>query len=100
MDEFNMYSEFITDNTFATLPYFNIKETGDDAYVEWNVGNRLDRLAYTYYNNAAFGKYILLANPQYLSEGDIEVGNIVRIPMPKQYLLDTIRSKVQMSKRF
>jgi hypothetical protein len=100
MDEFNMYSEFITDNTFATLPYFNIRETGDDAYVEWSIGNRLDRLAYTYYNNAAFGKYILLANPQYLSEGDIEVGNIVRIPMPKQYLLDSIRSNVQMNKKF
>lgn len=100
MDEFNMYSDFITDNTFATLPFFNIKETSNDVYVEWNIGNRLDKLAYTYYNNAAFGKYLLLANPQYLSEGDIEVGNIVRIPMPKQYLLDSIRSKVQMSKRF
>ena len=95
-----MYSEFITDNTFATLPYFNIKETSDDVYVEWSIGNRLDRLAYTYYNNAAFGKYLLLANPQYLSEGDIEVGNIIRIPMPKQYLLDTIRSQIQMDKKF
>ena len=95
-----MYAEFITDNEFATLPYFKIKETSDDVYVEWNFGNRLDRLAYTYYNNAAFGKYILLANPQYLSEGDIDVGNIVRIPMPKQYLLDTIRTKIQMSKKF
>jgi hypothetical protein len=100
MDEFNIYSEFITDNTFATLPYFKINESADDVYIEWNVGNRLDRLAYTYYNNAAFGKFILLANPQFLSEGDIEVGNIIRVPMPKQYLLNAIRDKIELSKRF
>lgn len=100
MDEFNIYADFVTDNTFATLPYFKIKETSDDVYVEWNVGNRLDRLAYTYYNNAAFGKFILLANPQYTSEGDIEVGNIIRIPMPKQYLINTIRDRIELSKRF
>jgi hypothetical protein len=100
MDEFNIYADFVTDNTFSTLPYFKIKETSDDNYVQWTLGDRLDRLAYKYYNNAAFGKFILLANPQYLSEGDIEVDNVIRIPMPKQYLLNTIRDKIQTSKRF
>jgi len=100
MDEFNIYADFITDNTFETLPFFKIKETPNDAYIEWNVGNRLDAIAYTYYNNAAFGKFILLANPEYISEGDIEVGNIIRIPMPKQYLLNAIREKIETSNRF
>lgn len=100
MDEFNMYADFITDDKFSTLPFLKINESPDDAYIEWNLGNRLDRLAYTYYNNAAFGKFILLANPQYITEGDIEVGNILRIPMPKQHLINTIRDRIQLSERF
>lgn len=100
MDEFNMYADFITDEKFLTLPFLKINESPDDVYIEWNLGNRLDRLAYTYYNNAAFGKFILLANPQYITEGDIEVGNILRIPMPKQNLINTIRDRIQLSEKF
>jgi hypothetical protein len=100
MDEFNLYADFITDNKFATLPFIKIPETGNDVYVEWSVGNRLDLLAYNYYNNAALGKLILLANPKYLSEADIEDGNIVRIPMPKEYFLNTIKDGIAASKTF
>ena len=100
MDEFNIYSDFITDNTFAPLPFFKIQESPNDVYVEWNVGNRLDRLAYTYYENAALGKFILLANPTYISEGDIEIGDILRIPLPKENMFNLIRQKVDQSKLF
>ncbi len=62
MDEFNMYEGFIDDNTFATLPFFNIPQGDNDAYVEWSVSSRLDKIAYTYYDNAAIWKLILLAN--------------------------------------
>ena len=80
MDEFNMYSEFITDNTFATLPYFNIKETGDDAYVEWSIGNRLDRLAYTYYNDSSLWWIIASANNIHNAIFAFEDGTVLRIP--------------------
>jgi hypothetical protein len=100
MDEFNIYQGFIDDNTFSTLPFFSIPETSDDAYVEWQIGNRLDRLAYNYYENAALGKFILLANPQYISEGDINVGDILRIPLPKEDMFNYIRQRVNQSKIF
>ena len=100
MDEFNIYEGFIDDNTFSTLPFLTIPENDSDAYVEWNVGNRLDRLAYTYYENAALGKFILLANPTYISEGDIEIGDILRIPLPKENMFNLIRQKVDQSKLF
>lgn len=100
MDEFNMYSNFIDDNNFNTLPFLKIEETPNDSYIEWNVASRLDKLAFTFYNNAAFGKFILLANPEYLSEGDIEVGDVIRIPLPKEYLISAIRNSINQSNRF
>lgn len=100
MDEFNMYEGFIDDNLFSTLPFLKIDESNNDIYVEWTIGHRLDKLAYTYYENAALGKLILLANPTYISEGDINVGDILRIPMPKENVFNSIRDKADKSKVF
>jgi len=100
MDEFNMYEGFIDDNTFATLPFFTLPQTENDAYVEWTVGSRLDKIAYNYYDNAALGKFILLANPQYITEADIEIGDILRVSLPKEDMFDYIRQKVEESKIF
>jgi hypothetical protein len=100
MDEFNIYEGFIDDNTFSTLPFFRIPETTDDAYVEWRIGDRLDRLAYNYYENAALGKFILLANPHYITEGDINVSDILRIPLPKEDMFNYIRQRINQSKIF
>jgi len=100
MDEFNMYSDYIDDNNFATLPFLDIPETQDDIFIQWNVGNRLDTLAYTYYNNAALGKFILLANPSFISEGDINVGDILRIPMTKDVMFNAIRNSIKQNKKF
>ena len=100
MDEFNIYDGFIDDNIFSTLPYFKIDESDTDIYIEWNVGNRLDRLAYTYYQNAALGKFILMANPQYLSEGDLDIGDILRIPMPKENMFAILRNRIELSRKF
>jgi hypothetical protein len=100
MDEFNMYEGFIDDDTFATLPFFNIPETENDAYVEWTVGDRLDKLAYRFYDNPALSKFILLANPQYLAESDIEIGDIIRVPLTKDDMFSFIRQKVEESKLF
>ena len=100
MDEFNMYEGFIDDNTFSTLPFFNIPQTDNDAYVEWTVGSRLDKVAYNYYDNAALWKFILLANPQYLTEADIEIGDIIRVPLQKEDMFGYIRQKAEESKTF
>jgi hypothetical protein len=100
MDEFNMYEGFIDDNIFATLPFFTLPQTENDAYVEWTVGSRLDKIAYNYYDNAALGKFILLANPQYITEADIEIGDILRVSLPKEDMFGYIRQKIEESKIF
>jgi hypothetical protein len=100
MDEFNMYADFITDNSFATVPFLKIPETDSDAYVEWTVGSRLDKIAFIYYNNAALGKFILLANPEYISEADFNVGDIIRIPLPKENMFNFVRSRIAQSELF
>ena len=95
-----MYEGFIGDNTFATLPFFKIPESSSDFYVQWTVGSKLDKIAYDYYDNAALWKFILLANPKYFSEGDIEIDDIIRIPFPKQDMFSYIKQKVEQSKLF
>jgi hypothetical protein len=100
MDEFNMYKDFIDDNTFATLPFFKIPISDTDEYVLWTVGSRLDTISFRYYNNAALGKFILLANPMYLTEADIEIGDILRIPYPKENIFGFIREKIAQYKLF
>ena len=100
MDEFNVYTDYIDDNNFATLPFLKIPETQDDVFIQWTVGSRLDNLAYTYYNNAALGKFILLANPTFISEGDISVGDILRVPMTKEVMFNSIRESIKQNKKF
>ena len=100
MDEFNLYEGYISDNQFEPLPYFKIEESDDDVYIEWTVGSRLDKVAYTYYDNAALWKLILLANPTFLSEGDIEVGDILRLPATKSDLFGAIRDQKELKAKF
>jgi hypothetical protein len=100
MDEFNLYENYITDNQFQPVPFLKINENDDDIYVEWTNGSRLDKIAYTYYDNAALWKLILLANPFFLSEGDIQVGDILRLPATKDELFGEIRNSIDLKKAF
>jgi hypothetical protein len=100
MDEFNIYESYINDNQFQPLPFLKIDENDDDIYIEWTPGSRLDKIAYTYYDNPAIWKLILLANPVFLSEADISVGDVLRLPSTKQGLFSEIRDKIQLKKRF
>lgn len=100
MDEFNLYENYIDDNQYQPLPFFKIDENDDDIYIEWTNGSRLDKIAYSYYNNPALWKLILLANPIFLSEGDIEVGDILRIPATKERLFSEIRNQKTLKNKF
>ena len=95
-----MYENFINDNIFTTLPFFKIPETENDSYVEWTTASRLDKIAYSYYDNAALWKFLLLANPKYLSEADIEIGDVIRVPMTKEDMFNFIRQRVEQSRLF
>lgn len=64
---------------------FNIREKtkyNKELAVYYTVveGDTIDGIAYKYYNNANLYWAILDANPQYLSELDIQVGDVLMIP--------------------
>lgn len=47
---------------------------------EWVEGDTLDGVSYKFYNNTALRWAILDANPQYLTEFDIQNGDKINIP--------------------
>ena len=65
------------------LPFVKIPVNLSDKYETWNTEfSRLDKLSKKYYGNPFYDFLILLANPQYSSEFDIEDGTTIRIPFP------------------
>jgi hypothetical protein len=82
--DYNRYEIFRNgDGTTDQLPFVKIPITPTDKYEEWNSGrSRLDKIAKRYYDNEFFDFLILYANPQFVSEFDIEDGTVIRIPFP------------------
>lgn len=55
-----------------------------DFVYQYKAGDRLDILANEFYGNPQKKWIILLANPKYATELDIEVGDILNIPNPER----------------
>lgn len=82
--DYNRYEIFKNqDGTTDQLPYVPLVRNSSDKYETWKGGfSRLDKVAKRYYGNEFFDFLILWGNPQYLSEFDIEDGDLIRIPFP------------------
>lgn len=52
----------------------------DAHYHTFSAGDTLEGIAYTYYGNESLYWVVLDANPKYMSELDIQVGDILIIP--------------------
>lgn len=71
------------DGTTDQLPFVKLPVNTTDKYEKFKLGfTRFDKLALKYYGNEFFDFLIVYANPQYLSQFDIEDGEIIRIPFP------------------
>ena len=70
--------------------YPSIEETLDDIYVETEYGDRVDVLAYQFYNDASLWWIITTANPGKLRRDSYvcQAGLQIRIPHSKQVALD------------
>jgi hypothetical protein len=95
MAEYNLYRTFINDNEFKPLPFIKIKEEPTDIFIVWSIGDRLDKLAGQYYGNTFNAKLLLLANPKYIAETDIEVGDLFRIPFPYDSLVFRLNTEIE-----
>lgn len=71
------------DGTTDQLPFVKLPVNTTDKYEKFKLGfTRFDKLALKYYGNEFFDFLIVYANPQYLSQFDVEDGEIIRIPFP------------------
>lgn len=72
-----------TNGTVDRMPFVKIPVNPTDKYIYWiNGKSRMDKLSQMYYNNPFYDFLILYANPQYISEFDINDGAVIRIPFP------------------
>jgi hypothetical protein len=97
MEGFDRYSLVRVDNQLEQLPFVVFDEHPSDKYIEFIEGSkktRFDILSQKYYGNPTLGFLILMANPEYMSEHDIPDGKVIRIPFPKDRVIDVYNRKL------
>lgn len=81
-------SRYLSNNPFSPQPTHRISLSSTDILHNLKMGERLDNLAYKYYNDPLLSWIILAANPVYDNEFEIPFGVTIRIPFPLQRVLD------------
>ena len=72
-----------SDSSITSSPFVKIPVNDSDKYENWNTNfSRMDKLSLKYYGNPFYDFLILLANPDIISEFDIEDNTLIRIPFP------------------
>lgn len=76
------------DNEISYIAPISTYMKSDDSDYVYQVkqGDRLDLLAKQFYGNPQKKWLILFANPQYITELDIKVGDIITIPNPERLI--------------
>ena len=76
-------------------PSVKIRVRETDLYMTYTDEEKLESVAHRVYNDPHYWWIILLANPEYVTEYDIEPGEIIRIPMPLNSAINEIRSQTK-----
>lgn len=81
--DYNRYAILTNaDGTTDLMPFVVLPTNPSDKFEVWNTEySRLDKLSQKYYGNPFYDFLILYANG-YVSEFDINDGNLIRIPFP------------------
>lgn len=91
--EFSRYS-----NGLTIFPKIEISKRNTDKIIKWENGFKMNSLSSKYYTDPRYGWIILLANPQFSMEFDIEPNTLIRIPMPFKDVLKEIIDKIEENK--
>lgn len=91
--EYSRYS-----NIKSIFPFIEIELRSTDKKEKWDSNSKMSNLSAKYYGDPRYGWIIMLANPQYSLEFDIEVGTIIRVPLPFKEVLKEIIQKIEDSK--
>lgn len=77
------------------FPSVVIPDRDTDLFVSYNIEDRLEIVAHRVYGDASLWWIIMLANPEYAMEYDIEPGETIRVPMPLNAVITDIRNQVR-----
>ena len=79
-----LYYDSQNNNSYLAPLDKNIQVNSQDFIYQFKAGDRLDILADRFYGNAQLKWRIMLANPQYATELDIKIGDLINIPSPER----------------
>ena len=71
-----------------------IADREGDLFVEFNSEDKLENLAFRVYNDPSMWWIIMLANPEYVMEYEIEPGETLRVPLPLNSVITEIKNQV------
>jgi hypothetical protein len=68
------------DIMYLAFPDTYIPSSIEDTIYKFVAGDRIDLLAERFYGDSSLGWIIMYANPQYFTEFDIQLGDLLNIP--------------------
>lgn len=92
-----IFTDLLIDNNgvLKPMPPIKIKKRSTDKKVVYDKKtNRLDRISGDVYEDETLYKIILWANPEYYQEYDILDNTILRVPWPKNDVIQEIRQQI------
>lgn len=79
----DLYKYLIENGASLNMPHIKIKNRETDKRIVYDKKlNRLDRIAGDIYQEEAYWRFILWANPDYSLEFDIPDNTVIRVPFP------------------
>lgn len=90
----NLNERFASDEP---IPYIAISNRSTDKIEEFRQGyDRMDKFSLKYYSNPYLGRLIMMANPEYTFEFDIEDGDLIRIPFPLEDVMEEYNRQITL----
>jgi hypothetical protein len=92
----NRYKLFSTKDEAITPPFVSIPLSPEDKYEVFRgtSNTMIDAMSEKWYDSSAFSWLIMYANPQYMNECDIEIGDTIRIPFPLEAAIDAYEKAI------
>lgn len=75
-------------------PGVTITDRDTDLFMEYGTEDKLELVAHEVYGDASLWWIIMLANPEYAMEYEIEPGETLRVPLPLNSVIAEIREQV------
>lgn len=75
-------------------PAISIRDRDTDMFIQYNIEDKLELIANRAYNEPGYWWIIMLANPEYTMEYEIEPGELIRVPLPLNSVISEIKDQL------